>query len=439
MKIVFCTTVKGRTAHLAETLPRNLLDNADYRDCKFLILDYCDGGELETYLAAHHLRDLQSEKVVVYQHHGKDRFYMAHAKNMAARLGILEGAEILVTLDADNFAGKGFATRANEVFSGAPNVFMCPEFIKGNPARLARGFAGRLAIRSSDFTKAGGYDEKFDTWRGEDIDLIARLTRMGFQRRFINNSHLGAVRHGPGIRFKEYPEARQFENGDVYALTQTSDTTIVNYGKFGCGTVYRNFDSSPTTLLPMPTRIFGVGLQRTATSSLHRAFQMLGFDSAHWKGGAWAQSIWQEMNKWGRSHVLEKDYALSDNPIPLVYQQLDKAYPNSKFILTVRDEQKWLASMEKFWAYETNKRRWTWDNDGFSHKMHGMLYGTATFVREAFLATYRSHNAQVKEYFKARPHDLLVMDMEKGAGWPELCGFLMLAIPPVPYPKVNVT
>ena len=50
------------------------------------------------------------------------------------------------------------------------------------------------------------------------------------------------------------------------------------------------------------------------------------------------------------------------------------------------------------------------------------------------MARYRRHNAEVREYFKDRPGDLLVMNMSKGAGWKELCGFLNCKAPSAPYP-----
>jgi hypothetical protein len=48
---------------------------------------------------------------------------------------------------------------------------------------------------------------------------------------------------------------------------------------------------------------------------------------------------------------------------------------------------------------------------------------------------YRRHNAEVLEHFKDRPNDLLVMDMSRGAGWYELCGFLRKPIPDGRYPR----
>lgn len=45
--IAFCTTCKGRSYHLRQTLPQNLAANADYPTVKFIILDYEDQDGLD--------------------------------------------------------------------------------------------------------------------------------------------------------------------------------------------------------------------------------------------------------------------------------------------------------------------------------------------------------------------------------------------------------
>jgi hypothetical protein len=211
---------------------------------------------------------------------------------------------------------------------------------------------------------------------------------------------------------------------------------VVNYGKFGCGVVTKNFDCDRISLKPVPTRVFGIGLHKTATSSLHEAFKKLGLDSFHWGTGE-APLIWHEMNALGRSKTLEQWYALSDLPIPLLYQQLDKAYLGSKFILTIRDENDWLKSVSKLWDAEYNATRHLWDIYPFTNQIHTALYGQKDFDADVFLKRYRRHNAEVKEYFKSRPNDLLIMDMDKGGDWNKLCKFLDKPVPNVPYPRKN--
>lgn len=435
-RIAFCTTCRGRVEHLSQTLPENIRDVRGYDNAVFVVLDYGDSTGLSQYIASNHKADLDSGRLVYYRNPEPTRFHMAHAKNMAMRCGMLEGADILVTLDADNLNGPGFGSYlAHQFVKNKELSFLAPDFDalppngqrfnKHNPVRLGRGFAGRLAIRTNDFVKVGGYNEVFDTWRGEDMDILARLKRMRLKWAAIDPVYLNAYNHSAQVRFKEYPHARQYENDEILAIIEKAHDTVVNYGNIGCGTVYRNyFNTPPIVIGRLPTRIFGIGFQRTGTSSLHSAFEFLGYDSAHWKSADWAKSIWQDMNKWGRSVVLEQSNALCDNPIPVLYKKLDVAYPGSKFILTLRDDYEWLTSTGKFWTYEGNTERFTWDTDGFSHKMHGIAYGSAMFEPRMFLERYRQHNAEVIEYFKDRPDDLLVMRLDKGDGWNKLCPFL---------------
>jgi hypothetical protein len=292
----------------------------------------------------------------------------------------------------------------------------------------------------------------FDTWRGEDMDLMFRLLRMGYVNQDIDPLYLNAIPHGPGLRFQEYPHARQYENDQELGWMRHRTETVVNSGKIGCGTVYRNFSAEPVEVKHIPTRVFGIGMHRTATTSLHLAFQILGYDSFHFETGELARDIWDEMNASGRSKTLERYYSLCDVPIPMLYEKLDKAYPGSKFILTVCEEEKWLRSVERLWNPATNPNRGDWDIYPFSNRIHQALYGQTTFDREVFRARYKKHNADVIQYFKGRSfysqnpfkNDLLVMDMDfgwpiNGNYWPMLCAFLGKPTPSVDYPNVQHT
>jgi hypothetical protein len=442
-RIVFCTTCRGRAQHIKQTLPRNLAENSSPFS-KFVLLDYNSQDDLVPYLRANCADAIKSGKLIIYSCPYPTSFHVAHAKNMAARLGILEGADILVTLDADNFTGQGFENFVADKFR-EPGIFLCPDFplIHSLPwgegsTRPLRGFAGRLAVRSQDFIKAGGYNEIYETWRGEDIDFNARMGRMGYTMRHIDNAYLGTIPHSAEVRFKEYPHARQYESVGGWKIQGNETGTVINYGRFGTGKVFRNFDlAKPIILNPVPTRIFGIGMHKTATNSLHKAFQILGFDSLHWGTGE-APLIWQEMQSQGKSKTLERYYSLCDLPIPLLYKQLDHAYPGSKFILTLRDEKKWLKSVEGLWNEKLNPTRWMWDVYPFSHRIHKALYGRTDFDAETMLNRYRQHNREVIDYFRDR-EDLLVVNMEEKEQWPGLCSFLNQPIPSIPYPREYAT
>lgn len=426
MKIVFCTTCKHRGAHLKLTLPKNMADNPKSH---FVVLDYGDSKELSDVF-----KSLHSDRLSIYRFEA-DKFHMAHAKNMAARLAIRKGADIIVTLDADNYTGQGFEDFIESEFEKFKGIFLCPLTIGHGHHSIRirpRGVAGRLVIRAQDFIKAGGYDEKFDTWHGEDVDIVARLRRIGFHPRPIPKRYLNAITHLAGLRFKEYPGAQElYENDEVVQRISNEKHRIVNYGKIGCGTVSRR-DKSRITLEPIPTRIFGIGFQRTGTTSLAKAFEIFGFDTFHFESGDKARDIWEEMKKYGSSPMLERYYALCDSPIPILYQQLDKAYPNSKFILTVREECGWLSSIQWLFSYK-NPERWTWDKWPISNRLHEVMYGRCDFNKKAMLSAYRKHNKEVIEYFEHRPNDLLVIETNEPS-LEKLAKFLGQTVPEVPYP-----
>ena len=303
--------------------------------------------------------------------------------------------------------------------------------------------------------KTGGYDEaKYAAWGPDDKDFHYRLRRFEYKAKEIPRRFLDVVLHNDKMRFRDYP--------DIVPTTQSEDfqqvcdeSTIANWGKIGCGTVCRRFGSADFPpghtrfLNPLPTRIFGIGLHKTATTSLHKALQILGFESAHWKTAHWAKAIWDEMKANGRSLTVEKSYALSDLPIGLLYKELDQAYPGSKFILTVRNENAWLKSVGKHWSHEHNPFRAAWDTDPFTHKVHNELYGRKKFDKTIFLERYRRHNAEVQEYFRGRGDDLLVLRMDEEylnaapehyqAPFNQLCSFLDVPRPGVPYPREFVT
>ena len=112
---------------------------------------------------------------------------------------------------------------------------------------------------------------------------------------------------------------------------------------------------------------------------------------------------------------------------PGFYQVLDKEFPESKFILTIRDSNNWLRSF---------KQEWFSSNDNASGLTQ---FVNATFdlsSDESIKETYEKHNYDVQQYFQDRDN-LLVVDWEKGDGWKEVCGFLNQPIVDMPFPHIN--
>jgi 3'(2'),5'-bisphosphate nucleotidase len=178
-------------------------------------------------------------------------------------------------------------------------------------------------------------------------------------------------------------------------------------------------------------KIFGIGLSKTGTTSLANALQILGYKTKDNMG----------VVKYATGDLLSVDLdvvdahdALTDTPIPSLYHALDARYPGSKFILTVRDSEGWLKSCkkqftERFAEVQTDAHK----------RLFLDLYGTDAFDEHRFASGYARFVAGVIEYFKDRPHDLLIIDVAAGEGWEKLCPFLERPMPDVPFPKANVT
>jgi len=435
MKIVFATACKNRLQHIKETLPQNLRDNPD---ALFVLLDYNDDYGLADYIAFNYMEELGCRKLVYCRFNDSPVFQMSHSKNMAHRCGILEGADILVNLDADNFTGAGFSDYIRKQFirtkDDPQDIFMWSRMMKGE---MEKGISGRMAVTRNGFLISGGYDEKYETHSPDDKDFNVRLRRLGFCAQEIDSKYLRAINHNDKMRVREWP---QFKGKPNYCEKDICPwSTVVNQGNIGCGTVYRNFSDTPIVLGRLPTRVFGIGLHKTATTSLHAAFGILGLKSGHWLNSHWSKAVWNEMTSAGKSPSLEKFYALSDLPFPVLFEQLDKSYPGSKFILTIRGEGDWIRSVGKHFSATHNQFVEVWNTDPFTHRIHKIIYGQKHFDREVFLKRYRRHNAEAMNYFKHRPDDLLVMNMTNGAGWKELCGFLKMPIPAVDYPVKFIT
>lgn len=177
-------------------------------------------------------------------------------------------------------------------------------------------------------------------------------------------------------------------------------------------------------------KILGIGLGRTGTMSLARALEILGYRAKH------CPRFYLDAG--GHLVISREDIAafeaLTDEPTILVYKEVDRDHPGSKFILTVREMESWLRSVEN---NSSALREWRQQFPAIP-VLHQALYGSAVFDRATYAAAHRQHIAAVQAYFGDRPHDLLVMDICAGEGWETLCPFLGKPVPDTPFPKTNV-
>jgi hypothetical protein len=118
--------------------------------------------------------------------------------------------------------------------------------------------------------------------------------------------------------------------------------------------------------------------------------------------------------------------AFQDNPWPILFRDLDAAFPGSKFIMTRRDSDSWIKSVVRHFG-------------STPHPMQQWIYGVSypNGNEKIFLDRYHRHEEEVLAYFSHRPQDLLVLDIESEDLWSPLAGFLSLRKPTIPFPHTN--
>ena len=188
-------------------------------------------------------------------------------------------------------------------------------------------------------------------------------------------------------------------------------------------------------------KIFEIGVSKTGTTSLGRAYEILGFrhkgvskiiSKKFYKSEPYDYNILFE--------VIDRYGAFQDSPWHNCdYKILDKRYPGSKFILLERDDESWIRSLE-YWSSPILNEDWETWLDEYDKNTIDKRWKTDrdNLIKEKLDWKHLKYRG-IKEYFKNRQNDLLVMNICDGEGWEKLCSFLNKPVPDVPFPKENVT
>jgi hypothetical protein len=174
----------------------------------------------------------------------------------------------------------------------------------------------------------------------------------------------------------------------------------------------------------MVGKIFGIGMSRTGTTSLNHVLENMGYRCFHFVGALMADS---------NSDILDDVDVAMDSPIPLLFPQLDKKYPNSKFILTTRNKDSWLESMH--WLFTHGKVIWNWPKS--TQAYHRKFYGTIKYDKNILSNHYDLFHQKVFEYFKDRPRDLLVINIDRRININDICDYLDKPRINIQFPKTN--
>jgi hypothetical protein len=185
-------------------------------------------------------------------------------------------------------------------------------------------------------------------------------------------------------------------------------------------------------------KLFIIGLPRTGTTSISIAMLDYNFKVAH---TAYTQ------------HAFQQADVLSDSPCFCDYKELDKLFPDSKFVYLDRALADWIPSIQMLLKkMYTNlepkvgifnpvlKRSF---NEAFSlyikdNASKQFMLNERAFNKEHLTACYHSHKNQVLSYFADRK-DLLVINLSDTKSLDQLLSFLNISHDKdVQFPHMNI-
>lgn len=191
--------------------------------------------------------------------------------------------------------------------------------------------------------------------------------------------------------------------------------------------------------------IIGAGVGRTGTYSLKLAINRLGLGPCHhmeevllnrdvqvplWAAAAGGEADWAAIYDGYGSAV--------DWPTAGFFRELAEAYPEARFVLTVRSPESWAASFG-----ETIYKLMASPPEQVPEDMRPWLAMAKAVVertgfpmgldRDGLERAFEAHVAAVKE---AVPADRLLV-FEVKDGWQPLCAFVGADVPDEPFPRTN--
>ena len=226
----------------------------------------------------------------------------------------------------------------------------------------------------------------------------------------------------------------------VSTVLAASASFGVLYGALNCGFIA----VPPPPHLRHPTKVFGIGLSRTGTSSLTLALNQAGIKAYHALPQllCWGSEAQPTMNaRWAAAYD-----GLTDIQPAIVFASLHKEFPDAKFVYNHRQPKLWAKAMHKF----MNQHSMLWwrlqqvhDWIGFVPPVERLFEATYGSWREYSIMQweerYNAHDKAVATFFQNKSSQLLNISFTQGEGWEKLGPFLGVENPPKgPFPRSDV-
>lgn len=219
-------------------------------------------------------------------------------------------------------------------------------------------------------------------------------------------------------------------------------------------------------------KVFGIGAHKTGTTTLATVFELCGLTPGDQDRGELTSHSARRGRYQKLIEYVQSAEAFQDSPFAegSIYAALDAIFPDSKFILTVRDSNDWFRSMFEFTAKRYGIApgepitREHLEADSYLFPTYGLEAHCSTYLtrlpdyaavpaqpaevmwdklydKDHYVAVYERRNAAIRDHFKHRPHQLLEIDLTKETTIDRIAAFLDLPddFRAVPLPHENKT
>jgi hypothetical protein len=173
-------------------------------------------------------------------------------------------------------------------------------------------------------------------------------------------------------------------------------------------------------------KIVGIGLNKTGTKTLRacmRHWQLKHISFCPEAFDLWRNNDYSTLMTWVAAFDSFEDW-----PWPLMFKEIDRTFPGSRFILTRRrSPDVWFESLcrQADRTGPTIFRKYAY---GFEMPHNH---------KREHIRAYEEHLQSVREHFNDRSEALLEVCWEEGSGWTELARFLGFPRPDISFPHEN--
>ena len=231
----FCITCRNRAHQIKQTLAKNLKDNEKLKNCiEFILVDFGSTDGLQEWIITNFEKELDEGYLKYYYTDELKKWHSSIAKNTAHNLA---NNDIVVNLDCDNFTGTdGGLFVINKMKEYGGNVI-----IHQFSNNWGDGSYGRIALTKSRFLEIGGYNEDFEPFGYQDVDLILRLWISGslymhFADKEYNQAIVNEKKESSDVFEKSWKEMN-FQNYRYSFENITSGKIVANAEKNHIGII----------------------------------------------------------------------------------------------------------------------------------------------------------------------------------------------------------